>query len=85
MGSDEQSDDDVLKEIRRVERALFSWLIASPRTWSIAELRAEFGPDTDERVLISAVARLSDAGLVRWRGDWVTPTLAAIRANELTN
>lgn len=85
MGSDERSENDVLKEVARVERALFSWLIAYPRAWSITELRAEFDTDAEERVLVSVAARLSDAGLVHWRGDYVTPTLTAIRADELTH
>jgi hypothetical protein len=82
----EQLEEDLTGEIRRVERALFAWLVAYPRAWSLSELSAEFGRDGEDvelRIIFSAISRLNDVGLVHWREDHVTATLAAIRADEL--
>jgi predicted transcriptional regulator len=82
----EQAEEDVTREVRRVERALFAWLVAYPRAWSLAELSAEFGrdgKDVELRVIFSAISHLNDVGLVHWREDCVMATLAAIRADEL--
>jgi hypothetical protein len=84
----EQAEENVAREVRRVEKALFAWLVAYPRAWSISELSAEFGRDGEDvelRVIFSAIARLHDVGLVHWREDCVTATLAAIRADELAS
>lgn len=88
MPPEELSEENVAREVGLVEKGLLAWLVAYPRAWSLTELRAEFGRDgknAEQRIIVSAVSRLHDVGLVHWHGDLVTPTLAAIRADELTS
>jgi hypothetical protein len=75
------------KEAHQVQRALLLTLLAQPRAWSMAEIRAGLASakgDEDEATVVFAVAQLKDVGLVHWHGEFVTPTLAATQADALS-
>lgn len=77
----------VVGEARRVQRALLLTILAHPRAWSMAEIRAGLASakgEEDEAIVLAAVAQLKDVGLVHWHGEFVIPTLAATQADELS-
>jgi len=64
----------------RVDRTILVLLLDRQRPWpcSVAELRRELGHDP-----AAGLARLRGAGLVCLFGEFVWPTRAAVRADEL--
>jgi hypothetical protein len=64
----------------RVDRTILVLLLDRERPWpcSISELRRELDLDPED-----GLARLHGAGLIWRRGEFVWPTRAAVRADEL--
>ncbi len=69
--------------IEKTERTILNLLLASPRSWTLEELKRELD-DRELIIILSALARLKDSGLVHWHEEWVFPTHAALRADQLS-
>ncbi|HTZ88366.1 MAG TPA: hypothetical protein VL988_07440 [Solirubrobacteraceae bacterium] len=77
---DEQTAADL--GIRTEKRAL-SLLLEDRLPWSVAELTRELGASTDEDNTVDAITALAGAGLIHRIGEFVFPSHAARRADEI--
>jgi hypothetical protein len=77
---DEQTAADL--GIRTEKRAL-TLLLEDRLPWSLAELSRELGTSPDEDNAVDAVTALAGAGLIHRIGEFVFPSHAARRADEI--
>lgn len=69
--------------IEQTERSVLNLLLATPRSWTLNELRRELD-DRELPIILNALARLKDSGVIHWYEEFVLPTRAAIRADQLS-
>jgi hypothetical protein len=67
----------------RTEKRALTLLLEDGFPWSFAELARELGDPADDGVAVDAITALACAGLIHRIGDFVFPSHAARRADEL--
>jgi hypothetical protein len=79
-----ESTESGLVELREVESALIRLLTGEHGSWSLAELEREVGGmHGNPTEVVDAIANLYAWGLVHVNGEFVSPTRAAVRMEEL--